>query len=335
MEMNDNQQNQHLNPAQFQNNNSYPQSFQDINMPTENQKSNAKNISTVIGLLIVIGVGVVGLLNGLSIEYFLIYPVVWLFFIGAAKFLPNKKPPVIDNATLEALGKKYGKIYFYIGCSIFAVTPILVFIISKLLYELQQYLLQNQIQSNEYVIGITIWAYVVPAIFIGILLWKLLASYFLSLYGKLIGADPREWDLAMYYMDKQSAMGHDIDMNKLMYIMAAIIVPISLIAFYLAMDNYSKITDKGIAYNGYFDLKEKYYPYSEVTKILNINQFKNAQSGQIESTSPSYKVITKNGFKWSTLNTEINNTDKEIEIVNYISQKSGVPITTGVHNIED
>lgn len=270
-----------------------------------------------------------------GIEYFFIYPLLWLVFYLAAKFLPNKNPPQADQATVEAAGKKYGKVYFYFMSSIFFITPILVYLISKACYEVQRYILLTKTPGNVYIIGITIWAFLLPALFLGLFIWAILISYLLALYAKITKADPKEWDLAVYYQTKTSALGYDIDFNKLISIFAVVLIPISLSAIFLGMDNYTKITDKGITYNGYFDLKERRFSYKDINRIVYISKFRNRQTGQIESASPYFAVITKGGFKWDTLNSEINQTAKESEIISYISQKSGVTITSGTHNIDD
>ena len=90
-----------------------------------------------------------------------------------------------------------------------------------------------------------------------------------------------------------------------------------------------------LIYNGYFDIKERNYPFNNVSKIIFIDKFKNKLSGDIESTSTYYVVLMKDGFRWNTLNLTINNTPKETEILNRISQQAGVQIKNGIHNVDD
>jgi len=113
------------------------------------------------------------------------------------------------------------------------------------------------------------------------------------------------------------------------------LIIISLILIFLGINSYSKITNEGIVQNAYFSIEEKLLPYNEIIKILYVKQFQEGISGEIKFTSPEYIVVMRNGYNWATLNTEFNGTEREKKIMEYISQKSNIPITPGIYNVDN
>jgi hypothetical protein len=273
----------------------------------------------------------------MAIVYFLIPLIVWAFFIIGAKFLPlpAKDIPQADEATLQAAAKKHGKVVFYTGASMFLFVPILTFLLTKLLGSFQQLVLRSQLPNTQYLIGISIWAFAIPSLFLAIFIFGIIGIYFINWYKDFKHADQNEWNMAMYYINKQSTGGTNLDTNKLALILAIVGLPIIFIAIFFGMNTYTIFTNSEMTDNSYFSSRPKTYSYNQISKVLHLGQYKNRQTGEIESTSPSYAILMSNGYKWSTLNTEINNTEKETELINFVSQQSGQPITEGVHNVDD
>jgi hypothetical protein len=260
---------------------------------------------------------------------------IWGFFIIAAKLLPEKSPPPVENLNLLEIRKKNSKLELLSGLGFFVITPIVAFLLTKGMVVVQSIYLNTNEIGTHYVIGVTWWAFAVPAMFMAMLIYGIALDYIGLLVGKIMFRNDEEYRVFMYDWNKRLAFGNDIDNKKLSLISTLFVVPLFLIMCYLGIDNYTKITDTHLINNGYFALLEKQYPYSDVSKILNITKFKNAQSGELEQTSSYYSVLMKNGHDWDTLNLSINKSPTETEIIKFISQKSGIPITEGIHNIDD
>lgn len=260
---------------------------------------------------------------------------VWVTFVLAAKLLPEKTPSPIETADLCEIRKRYRKFELLSGFGFFVITPIITYLLTQEMVAIQSIFLNASATGTQYVIGITKWAFMVPALFMSILLYGIVLDYIGYLVGKVIYKDEEEYGIFYSDWNKRLAFGNDINNKKLSLILTLFIVPLFLVMFFLGIDNYTIITNTEIIDNNYFSIHEKRYKYSDISKILYITRFKNKQSGEIERTSFYYSVIMKDGHDWDTLNLTINNSPKEKEILNFISQKSGLPIIDGIHNIDD
>jgi hypothetical protein len=268
-------------------------------------------------------------------QQLVILAIVWGIFIIASKLLPPRNKPLLEKYNIVEIRNKYKKIEWFFNILILLLAVLLIFLFSKSFASLQLTLLKSQQGDSLYIIPVTIAAFVVPSIFLGIIVAGLIGDYILLLIKILIKADQNEWAVFLYDMNKRQAFGNEIDNNKLSNIVMIVLVPLSLIMIFLALNTYTIITDNYLIDNSYLSLSEKKYPYTEVSKILHTTKFKNKLSQAIEDTEPSYTVIMNNGYEWNTLNATIHNTQTEIEIINLISQKSGIQINEGVHNIDD
>lgn len=264
----------------------------------------------------------------------LIFLAVWGFFVIAAKLLPAKSPPPLENLNLDEIRKKFRRFELFSGLVFFVITPIITFLLTKGMLIIQQLYLNAEV-GTHFVIGVTAWAFVVPAMFMGMLIYGIALDYVGNFVGKIIAASEEEYKAFIYDWNKRLAFGKDIDNKKLSLLFTLFVVPLFLGMFYLGINNYTKITENSLIHNGYFQIQEKQYPFNDVAKILYITKFRNRQSGEIEQTSFYYAVLMNDGFRWTTLNLSINKTPKETEIIDFISEKSNIPIKEGSHNVDD
>lgn len=288
-------------------------------------------VALIIGLFIV---GIIGEVLNLNLMGLMIYFIVWAIFVLIARFFPKSIHPDTDLPNLERAGQKYKNIYYLIGSSMLLSIPGFATLFTILFKALQNFSLQADPQQYMYVLPVSVLAFVLPAAFLGVIAGYFFFVYLLTLYARVGHVDRQEWDWAMYYLNNRTPYG-DIDGNKLMLILAILLVPFCLLGLFLASNTYTKISNTQIIDNGYLSIQEKTYAFTDINKILHITQYKNKQTGEIEKTNPHYTVVMEDGFGWSSLNisTDSNNTEKEI--IDFISQKSGVAITDGVHNVDD
>ncbi|GEM_PF-2847826 len=259
-----------------------------------------------------------------------------IFWTIAAIIFPGKKPPKMENIDIIALRKgfKWFEIFSYLG--FFILTPIFAFLITYFLYTIYQFYLSSISNNTDAIltIGTTIWLFVIPAIFAGIFLYGFLLEICGKLFQKAIGASNEEYATFRYDWNRRAAGGKIIDSNKLTATMIFLLSPLMLwLLIYCGFGSYTKITNNAVIETSMF--KEKIYEYGDITKILKITSFKNQKTEEIEPTRTYYAVVKNNGNRWITLNLSINNTQKEKEIINLISQKSNIPIQEGIHNVDD
>lgn len=268
-------------------------------------------------------------------EFLLIFVATWFVFILVAKLLPGKDLILMENINIVEIRKKYRKFELLSGLGFFIITPLLTYLLTRGMTLSQRIYLNIHSVGARFIFGVTASAFIVPAIFLAILLYGIILDFVGFFMSKYLFKNTEEFKIFYYDWNKRLAFGKNIDNKKLSLIITVIAIPLLLILFYLGVDNYTKLTDDSIIYNGYFSFTEKQYPYSNIEKIIFITKYKNAQSGKIVSTSPNYSVVMKDGEIWNTINLSINRLPQEIEIINFISQKSGVSVLEGVHNIDD
>jgi hypothetical protein len=137
-----------------------------------------------------------------------------------------------------------------------------------------------------------------------------------------------------FYLKRYERNGKMIS-AQIASVFAIFAVPLFIITTILGVDCYTKITSNSIVDNNYFGLGEKEYPFKNIVKIFYANSYQNKISKEIESTTSRYVVLFKNGFTWSSVNFREHGTPKEKEIINYISERSSIPIGKGILNIDD
>lgn len=265
----------------------------------------------------------------------LVVLIVWGVFFLSSKLLPPGNKPLLESYNVAEIRKKYAKVEWYSNILLLLITVLLIILFSNGFAWLQRILLESQESGSRYLIPISIAAFVVPSIFLGIFTSGVIGEYVLLLFQKIQKFNQDEWDVFVYDMNKRQAFGNVIDNHKLSVIVMSVLVPLSLVMIFLALNTYTIITDNYLIDNTYLRLQEVKYPYTQVAKILYITKYQNRQSREIEDTTPHYSVVMKDGYVWSTVNASVHDTPTEVDIVNFISQKTGIQIQNGIHNIDD
>lgn len=265
----------------------------------------------------------------------IIFLAIWGFFILVAKFLPKKTQPHIKTEAIKKIRKKYRSFELLSTLGFFVLAPLIAYFLTVGMVSIQTIILNENDPGTRYVIGIDRWYFMIPSLFMAMLIYGIALDYIGILIRKYIFKNENEYNIFYFDWNKKLAFGNNIDNERLTLIFTIFVVPLFLIMFYLGVNNYAKIIDTQLIANDFFSLQEKHFNYDDVGKILYISNFKNKISGKIEHTSPHYLVIMKNGYKWSTLNLSIHNSPKETEVINFISQKTKIPIQEAIHNIDD
>lgn len=258
-----------------------------------------------------------------------------LFARFASKIFKPKSVPNLEGYDLQQLVNKYRTVTILSGTSFLWLAPLLIFLVTKVSYAIGGMYLEKFRVGSVFLIQYSIWAYIVPAIFLGMLLWAASTDLIMDIYKYAKKINDEEWDVYVYKLNRDSWGGKDIDNKTISIIATVFILCTTLPAFFLAINTYTRITPQSIYVNNYFSLTEKSYSYSDINKILFVDSFKNNQNGKVESTSSSYEVLFNNGDVWDTLNLSINKKPIEAEVVQYISSRSGKTPTRGIHNVDD
>lgn len=269
------------------------------------------------------------------VEQHIIQDVVEGTFLALSKLIPAKNKPPLEKYDLSLIRRKYRSIESILYLSFFVLTPALVYLLTLICTNLQRIYLNSKLENVEYIFFVSPWAFTIPLIFLSLIIFGALSDKVMHAIGLQIGHNEEEWQVFYYDMNQRQSYGREIDDRKMTKYFSWVTLIFTIPALILAFDNYSYITTKSIVTNSYFSFTEKSITFSDIQKILHITRFKNKVSKQIEKTSSHYSVIAKDNQIWDTLNLTINHTPQEEEVVNYISQKSKVPITSGVHNIDD
>ena len=157
----------------------------------------------------------------------------------------------------------------------------------------------------------------VPSLFLGLVIFGVVINIFVELAGRLAVPNREEWRAYLEAFNLASSGGMNMDQKKIFILMSSIIVPLTFLAYALAVRNYAQFGSDGIFYNGYLELRGKNYAYSDVDKIYSVNSASNGLY---------YSVVFKDGFNLTTQNLDITQTPRELEIIQLVSQKSGLPI---------
>ena len=215
--------------------------------------------------------------------------------------------------------------------TLFIATPIVTFILVKLSVAIQNVYLITK-HSNEVYLLTPGWPEFLVGFFMGLLLCFWIGQFIFKPWARRFVSNEDEW--RVFYLKRYEKGGKPMSI-KIGSIFAIFIVPLFLVSTILGIDNYTKITDHSLIYNGYFTFKEREYSFTNILKIFYTESFQNKQTKEIKSAPSSYVVLFKDGFTWETLNYhDIHNTPKEKEIIGYISERANIPIVTAVENID-
>lgn len=199
----------------------------------------------------------------------------------------------------------------------FVLTPLFTFLITKASLMGQQIFLNSISNRAIYTTGVSWGAFLVPSLFLSLIIFGVVINVFIEIVGRVIVPNRDEWKVYMNNFNLASSGGMNMDQKKIFILMSVVIVPLSLLAFALAVRNYAQFGNDDVFYNGYFDVRGKHYPYSDVSKIYSVDS---------SSNGLYYSIVFNNGFNLKTLNLNVSQTPLELEIINLVSQKSGLPI---------
>jgi hypothetical protein len=262
----------------------------------------------------------------------------YLFVTLASKILyPRIKPPV-EKYNLNEVRERYRKAETLSALSFFIVTPILTFLLIKGFYTVYQTHIEIYKTGSVYLLPYTIAVFVLPSVFLAILLVVLSSDLISNAYRKIKRFGDEEYKVYLYDLYTRQLFGKEFDYRvyKVLYIVVvSVVFIISAPAVFLAFDYYTRITSTSIYTNDYLSIGEKAHSFTDVSKILWINTLKNKQTGGIEPTSSYYEVIFKDGYSWNTLNLPINKYPLEREVVEYISSKSNIPVKSETHGVDN
>lgn len=258
-----------------------------------------------------------------------------LTFAILSRLIPEKDRPPLENYDLDFIRKKFKLIETLFNISFFTITPVIVLILTKVMISVQQRYLANHLENALFRSGVHWGAFATPSIFLSLLIYGVIGDFIFQFLGRRKADTDEEWRVFYFDMNRRQAGGKEIDTNKVAILFSVFAIPLFIATFFLGVLNYSAITEENLIYNKYFSLTDQKYSYSQVNKILYIDKFQNKQSGEIEPTSPYYAILMNDGFRWITLNLDISRTPEERKIIDFISEKSGVEIVSGVHNIDD
>ena len=120
-------------------------------------------------------------------------------------------------------------------------------------------------------------------------------------------------------------------------ILAGIICIVSITAFILGINNYTRFTNDGIIINKYISFHEEVYNYSQVDKIVLYDKVIDYNDDEYPDGQVKYDlnlvIIFKDGYSWEPNDIQYENCYKNDEyyrkIANFVSKKTGKKVVNG------
>ncbi len=239
------------------------------------------------------------------------------------------------NIDIKQVREKFKNFKIFITIGFFTILPLFVLTLTWGMQAVQNYYLELISADAAYSIGASSSIFGIPAMFMAILCYAYLVDLIGYSVSNSIFHSKAEYLIFRDDMSRNNSINQkELDQRKLKIISSLVILPLFFIAFYLGVNTYTKVTNDHLINKEYFSLSEDSYSYNDVNNIYYFTKFKNLQTGEIEKQDPYYFVIMKNGYKWSTLNLVINGNPKELDVINFISNKSGVKIIHKTENVD-
>lgn len=245
-------------------------------------------------------------------------------------------PLLIDAVEIKRIRKKFRKFRKFVDLGFVIMIPLFIFVLILIMRITQSLYLEYISESAVYMIGISNAIFAIPSLFMAMLAYGYLIDFAGYIVGNYIFHNNNEYKIFREDMGREYNPGKDgFSEHELKWWLSLFIVPLFLIASYLSVNTYTKITNDYLINKEYFSFNEKKYSYNDVSKINYFSHFKNRKTGKIEKQTPHYSVTMKDGYEWRTLNTNINNSPIVSEVINFISEKSGIKLVYELDGIND
>lgn len=247
----------------------------------------------------------------------LITAVVLVVSLLLSKLFPGRPPQTLKP--VETLNKKrFNKLMSSALIFLIVLIPLVTFLLIVLSVFVQRLFLDSISDRGTYTIGVVWYVFIAPALFLSLLISGSVIEAAINSIGRVTIPNRKEWKVYMDNFELASAGGHSINQKKVFLLMAVFIIPLALLWTFMGIRNYAQFSSDGLYHRGFLSLKEKYYPYNQLTKI------------NYQNTNPNgtyYELLLKDGSELNTLNLTVNKTPKEREVIDWVSQKSSIPIT--------
>ncbi|MCC6487419.1 MAG: hypothetical protein IT364_07950 [Candidatus Hydrogenedentes bacterium] len=258
--------------------------------------------------MIELGPGIIGGISGalgVSICFYLF------------KKVPGLRVQVPEGAKerLPELRKTYGK-WMALAAVLYILVAAAIGLLLFMLFVLLNGALHSGRDTGEYYFRLADFVWALPSLFLAIIIAAVPCEFLMRWF---LGGRFAEFELF-------SKLNQGFDSTKLAIVMSALIVIVVAIAIPLGFDYYTRINDSGMDINSLFSFGTHHRDYSEIRELREVLSFK-APAGNIVR-DPYHELEFNDGKTWSFRDNvfqEEGYTEKDV--FQYLSEKSGIPIT--------
>lgn len=216
---------------------------------------------------------------------------------------------------LEEINKKRQRMDNIWGVGFFIFVPLLTVVLAMAVTAVQHWYLRSNFENAEYIGVSASISFYIPAVLIAWIIFVIAANAAIpevTMEIPDVKPDPEE-------MRKSKRAGK---------VLGFFLSLAGISGLILAVFNYCIATDDYLVFNDFFVLKEHRYKYEDIDKVQQVRRYEKLISGRDQYVGDHFRVIMKDGFQINTINLDISNTETELEMVKFVSKKSGVGIET-------